>query len=86
MCLQGREMCMAAAQHKHGVVEWLADLVLSVRRMLLGDQERRYRDAITRARLRRDDAVRGRARDFQERILTSLLAVLGPWGVVKVMV
>ena len=31
----------------------------------LGDQERRDREAITRARLRRDDAVRGRARDFQ---------------------
>ena len=58
-------MCMAAAQHRHGVVEWLADLVLSVRKMRLGDQERRDREAITRARLRRDDAVRGRARDFQ---------------------
>ena len=31
----------------------------------LGDQARRDRDAISRARTRRDDGVRGRVRDFQ---------------------
>ena len=31
----------------------------------LGDRERRDRDAMTRARVRREDGVRGQARDFQ---------------------
>ena len=52
----------------------------------LGDQERRDKEAITRARLRRDDAVRGRARDFQGTDLGRSTAVAGPWGVVKVVV
>ena len=32
---------------------------------VLGDRERRDRDAVTRARVRREDGVRGQARDFQ---------------------
>ena len=86
MCLQGREMCMAAAQHRHGVVEWLADLVLSVRKM---------RWEIKSEGTGRPSHVPDCAGMMQcavgqeisrETTWTGLLAVLGPWGVVKVVV
>ena len=84
--LQGREMCKAAAQRRHGVVEWLADLVLSVRKMrweVKSEGTGRPSHVPDCAGMMQCEVGQGISK---ETIWTCLLAVLGPWGVVKVVV